>query len=84
MAVVDDDTVRRAFDAGDGTAEPQPVCEFRYQFFHIALAAALDGAPDRTVVLQQAMIVKKGDEVLGGEFHHLVRWRRPDRRTHRR
>jgi hypothetical protein len=36
-------------------------------FFHIAPAAAFDGAPDRAIILQQAMIVEKATKFSAGK-----------------
>ena len=46
------------------TAEPDPIAECRCQLFHIAPAAAFDGTPDRTIILQQAMVAEERDEIL--------------------
>ena len=67
VAVVDDDAMRRALDRGRRAAEPIPIAEPGGQLLDIAAAAALDGAPDRAVILQQAMIVEEGDKILGWE-----------------
>ncbi len=84
VAVVDEDAMGSALDRGDGAAELDLVAEVSGQFLDIALAAALHRAPDRTVMLQQAMVGEECDKVLGREIQHLARRRRPDRRAHRR
>src|ERR1700684_3162824 len=45
--------------------------EGRRQFLDIASAAALYRAPDRAIILQQAMIAEECDEVLGREVQHF-------------
>ena len=84
VAVMDDDAVRRPLDRGDGAAESELVAEGGGQFLDVVLAAALHRAPDRTVILQQAMVREEGNEIFGGKIQHLGGRRRPDCRTHRR
>ena len=43
-----------------------------------------DSAPDRAIVLQQAMVAEERHKTFGGEVQHLARWGGPDRRAHRR
>src|SRR6266480_5070766 len=83
VAVMDEDAARRPFDRCHGATEPQPIAKCGSQFLDVALAAAFYGAPDRTIILQQPMILEEGDEVLGGEVQHLAGRRRPDRGAHR-
>ena len=84
MAVMDDDAVRPPLHRGDGASQSKPVGEGRRQLLDIAPAAALDRAPHRPVILQQAMVAEERDEVFGGEVQHLGGRRGPDRRAHRR
>ncbi len=76
--------MRRALDRGHRATEPHPVAERRRHLLDITLAAALHRAPDRTVILQQAMVAEERDEILGGKVQHLAGRRRPDRGAHRR
>jgi hypothetical protein len=84
MTVVDDHALRCPFDRSHGAAQPKLIPVGRRQFLDIAPAAALYGAPDRAIILQQAMIVEECDEVLGREVQHFGGWRGPDRSPHRR
>jgi len=72
VTVIDDDTARRPFDRRHGAAEPKLIPECRRQFLHVAPAAALHGAPDRAIILQQAVVAEEGNKILGGEVEHLA------------
>ena len=84
MAVMNDDAVRRPFDRRHRAAEPNLIAKAGDHLLDIVAAAALYRAPDRTVILQQAVIAEEGDEILRREIQHLAGRRGPDRSPHRR
>src|ERR1700733_11960380 len=59
MAVGDDDTACLALDGSDRTTETDVMSKRSGQFLDVGSAAALDGSPDRPVVLQEAGISKE-------------------------
>jgi hypothetical protein len=73
VAVMDDDAIRRPLDRRHRAAELDVVAKGGCQFLDIAVAAAFHRTPDRTVILQQAMVGEEGDEILGREIQHLAR-----------
>ena len=83
VAVVDDDAMRGALDRRHRATKPQAVAKGRGQLLDIAVASALDRAPDRPIVLQQPVIAEERDEILGGKVEHLRSRSRPDRGPHR-
>src|SRR5581483_2697376 len=73
-----------ALDRDCRASQPDAASELRRELLDIAPAAPSDGAPARTIEMEQAMIVEKGDEILRGKTEDLLRRRRPDRGPHRR
>ena len=72
IGVVDNDTVWRPSDCGDGATEPHALAKTLCQPFDVALTAALDRTPDRPSVVEQAVIVEERNEVLRRKVQHLV------------
>src|SRR5580698_9111682 len=83
MAVGHDNATRFSFDGGNRAAEANTVPKRIGQFLDVVSAAALDGSPDRAVILQEAMIAEKRHEILSRKVQHVVGWRGPDRSAHR-
>jgi len=78
------DTRLVAADALHRAGQPQFDPPARLHGFDVARRAPDHGAPLRPIIdLQHAMVVHEADEVLGREVENALRWRGPQRRSHR-